>query len=303
MTKVSAFPLLSRIAHHAGVVEAEPALDEIKAVLAAVGINQRGWRLLLSFGDALLTPLMPHAHRSVSPSMPSFRKICALLRLIQQCEMDVLPPPELTRAWMRTRFPSAKQDLGDVPVGLFRASWLEAVRRQYEGYAFHLLLTEELPAVVRWFFSQSRPPTGQQLKKPWRWFHTHAENWSLRCEQHLSFDVWKPILPTAVSTRALHIIELLSPAAVEDEARCMRHCVDMFIPDCECGDYRVFSVQIIRTGERVATVGMIKDDRVWIIDDLRGQDNEDVDEMVWALAERARLYCNSVDTLQQRFRF
>ena len=95
----------------------------------------------------------------------------------------------------------------------------------------------------------------------------------------------------------------LSTAAVEDEARCMRHCVDMFIPDCECGDYRVFSVQVIRTGERVATVGMINDDRVWIIDDIRGQDNEDVDEMVWALAERARLDCNSVDTLQQRFRF
>ena len=142
MTKVSPFPMLSRIAHQAGDVEASPALDEIKAVLAAVGINQRGWRVLLSFGDALLAPLMPRAHGSASPSMPSFRTICALLCLIQQCEMDVLPPPELTRAWMRMRFPSAKQDLGDVPVGLFRASWLEAVRRQYEGYAFHLLLAE-----------------------------------------------------------------------------------------------------------------------------------------------------------------
>jgi hypothetical protein len=48
---------------------------------------------------------------------------------------------------------------------------------------------------------------------------------------------------------------------------------------------------------------MINDDRVWIIDDIRGQDNEDVDEMVWALAERVRLDCNSMDTLQQRFRF
>ncbi len=226
-----------------------------------------------------------------------------LLRLIQQCEMDVLPPPELTRAWMRMRFPSAMQDLGEVPVGLFRASWLEAVRRQYEGYAFHLLLTEELPVVVRWFFGQQPPPSGQQLKNPWRWFHAQAENWSLRCEQHLSFDVWTPILPTPVSAGSLRIIELLSPAAVEGEARCMRHCVGMFIPDCECGDYRVFSVQVIRTGERVATVGMINDDRVWIIDDIRGQDNEDVDEAVWALAERARLYCNSMDALQQRFRF
>ena len=53
----------------------------------------------------------------------------------------------------------------------------------------------------------------------------------------------------------------------------------------------------------MATVGMINDDRVWIIDDIRGQDNEDVDEAVWALAERARLYCNSMDALQQRFRF
>ena len=79
MTKVSPFPMLSRIAHQAGDVEASPALDEIKAVLAAVGINQRGWRVLLSFGDALLAPLMPRAHGSASPSMPSFRTICALL--------------------------------------------------------------------------------------------------------------------------------------------------------------------------------------------------------------------------------
>lgn len=65
----------------------------------------------------------------------------------------------------------------------------------------------------------------------------------------------------------------------------------------------MFSVQVTRTGERVATIGMIKDDGVWIIDDIRGQDNEDLDEMVWALAECVRLDCNSADTLQQRFRF
>lgn len=227
MAKVSPFPMLSRIAHQAGVVEAAPALDEIKAVLASVGINQRGWRLLLSFGDALLAPRMPRAHGSASPPMPSFRTICALLRLIQQCEMDVLPPPELTRAWMRIRFPSAKQDLGGVPVGLFCAAWLEAVRRQYEGRAFHLLLAEELPAVVRWFFGQQPSPSGQQLKNPQRWFHAPAENWLLRCEQHLSFDVWRPILPTPVSAGSLRIIELLSPAVAEDEARCMGHCVDI----------------------------------------------------------------------------
>lgn len=299
----TSFPMLSRIAHQAGVVEASPALDEIKAVLAAVGINQRGWRLLLSFGDALLVPLMPDDHAVASPSMPSLQTICALLRLIQHCEMDVLPPPELTRAWMRMRFPSARQDLGDVPVGLFRASWLEAVRRQYEGYAFDLLLAEELPSVVRWYFALPQPLSTQQLKSPWRWFHSQSENWSIRCEQHLSFDVWAPILPTPVTSGPLCIIELLSPASVEDEARSMRHCIETCIPDCDRGDYRVFSIQVGSTGERVATVGMVNDDRVWIIDDVRGQDNEDVDDAAWALAERARLHCNTVETLQQRFRF
>lgn len=80
MTKVSPFPLLSRIAHQAGVVEAAPALDEIKAVLASVGINQRGWRLLLSFGDALLAPscrvLMDRYLRRCRPS-GRFVRCCA----------------------------------------------------------------------------------------------------------------------------------------------------------------------------------------------------------------------------------
>lgn len=303
MSKIRDFPMLSRIAHQEGGVESAPTLDEIKAVLAEVGINQRGWRLLLSFGDALLVPLMPRPDGSASPAMPPFKVICSLLRLIQQCEMDVLPPPELSRVWIRMQFPRSDQGLGEVPVWLFRASWLEAVRRQYEGYAFQLLLTEELPLVVQWAFGQSRRPSGQQLKKPWRWFHVQAENWMLRCEQHLSFDVWKPILPTSVCAGPLRIIELLSPDAVRDEARCMRHCVDTYISDCERGDYRVLSIQVISTGERVATVGMVNDDQVWYIDDIRGQDNEDVDETLWALAERVRTECNSEERLQMSFRF
>ncbi|HRQ56414.1 MAG TPA: hypothetical protein PLN31_03290 [Azoarcus taiwanensis] len=302
-TKAAHFPMLSRITHRAGVVNAEPAPDEIKAALFGAGINQRGWRLLLSFGDALLAPLMSSGRSSSTATLPSFPAICALLRLIQQCEMDVLPPPELTRAWMRARFARSQQHLGDVPVGLFRASWLEAVRRQYEGHALHLLLAEELPLVVRWYFSLPHPFPKAHSRHAWQWFHAQAQNWSLRCEHYLSFDTWKPILPTPPACSRFRIIELLSPEAVEDEARSMRHCIDTYISECDRGDYRVFSIQSISTGERVATVGMVNDDRAWIVDDVRGQDNEEVGEAVWALAKQASLYCNTQDALQQRLPF
>lgn len=285
------FPTLSQMAYRGGFVTVDHDTDAIKAMLTRLGVNQRGWRMLRNFGETLFAPLMG-ASMFESRPLSSIENLCAFLRLVQQCEMDVPPPPELSQAWGRMRYPSAEFHLNDVPVAIFRAVWLEAVRRQYQGSAFAELLERELPLVVEWRLRSSQVIYPNQLRHPWAWYFQQARNWSERCSHVLYLDEWSPLLTTAVEDGGVRVIELLSAAAVRDEARIMRHCIDSYIDACEDGDYRVFSLQLITTGERLATLGMFIDDDRWTIEDLRGQDNDVADESLWGLAEAVRAMIN-----------
>ena len=69
-------------------------LGRLKRTLAERGVNGRGWRLCLDYGDALFSPLRSDFF-SPYPSVANASNAIAYLRLLQACEMDVLPPPKL----------------------------------------------------------------------------------------------------------------------------------------------------------------------------------------------------------------
>jgi hypothetical protein len=277
-------PTLSQMAYQGGFVTADHDTDAIKAMLTRLGVNQRGWRMLLSFGESLFSPLMGSFMQERRP-LSAIENFSAFLRLVQQCEMDVPPPRELSQTWAQMTYPSSAFHLNDVPLCIFRAVWLEAVRRQYQGCAFTELLEKELPLVVRWGLLSAQVIHPNQLRHPWVWFHQQASNWSERCAHVLYMDEWSPLLRTAIEDEGVRVVELLSAEAVQDEARIMRHCIDNYLDACEEGDYRVFSVQRITTGERLVTIGIFIEDGRWKIEDVREQGNEEAPEAFWEMAE------------------
>jgi hypothetical protein len=293
------FPTLSKMAVQGGLAPKVHDTDAIKSVLTHLGVNQRGWRMLLNFGELLLAPLrggLIHERRPLA----AIENLASFMRLVQQCEMDVPPPPEFCRAWACIRYPTLAHDLSEVPVGLFRAAWIEAVRRQYRGSAFQELLDDEVPAVIEWYFraEQGRVLDWNQLRSPWAWFRQREQAWRERCSQGLYLDEWPAVLQVPIERKGLRVIELLAAQAVRDEARIMRHCIDSYIEACESGDYGVFSIQDAGTGERIATVGIFIDEERWVIEDVRGPDNEEADEVLWEIAEDVVRCCNGIPVLE-----
>jgi hypothetical protein len=70
---------------------AKPELGVLKAALLARGLNSRGWRLYLDYGDAIFEKLgKPWVAEDWLYT--SGHNAVAFLCLLQGCEMDVLPP-------------------------------------------------------------------------------------------------------------------------------------------------------------------------------------------------------------------
>ena len=74
-----------------------PALDEadaaqqLKVLLQKNGVNRRGWRLYLDYGDALLESLGSKLLNRQARQQ-SCRHVEQVLSLLAACEMDVPPP-------------------------------------------------------------------------------------------------------------------------------------------------------------------------------------------------------------------
>lgn len=284
-------PMLTALGVKAGALSPSADMADLKASMNAHGINQRGWRMVTKFGDVLVRPIADVCRQVQQESL--FRTVCAFVRLVQQCEMDVPPPPELVRALAMLRFPYGRS-LEDLPVGVFRAAWLYAVKEQYSGCDLEDFFEESLPNVVKWYF-QSGQCAAQKTNRDWGWYEEEALEWTLRCGHDLSFDQWQPLLKTPVESRGVIAVELLDRNSVDDEGAAMRHCIASYLPDCDATEYRVFSLRKRTTGERTATLGVRLDEHWWVIDDIRGQDNADAPEWIWELARLVVMHSNRRD--------
>lgn len=78
-----------------------------------------------------------------------------------------------------------------------------------------------------------------------------------------------------VENRDFKATLLLSPKEVAEEGMRMRHCVSMYIPRCSKGNYQVYS--ITKDGQPYSTLGLVKNDDCWQIDQHYKACNERVD--------------------------
>ncbi len=63
-------------------------MGQLKKVMKAHGVNQRGWRLYIDYGDALFGPLISHMQGKTEEKKQALEAMY-WLRLLQACEMDI----------------------------------------------------------------------------------------------------------------------------------------------------------------------------------------------------------------------
>ena len=105
-------------------------LNALKVILTQLGVNSRGWRLYIDYGDAMFTPLATHwfaRHGKRRKGVVASH----WLKLLQSCEMDVLPPPEMVASMAQWQVPENQLDA--VSPLFLRAAWKSCAAAQYSN--------------------------------------------------------------------------------------------------------------------------------------------------------------------------
>ena len=264
--------------------EALVDLGGLKKLLTRQGVNNRGWRLYLDYGDALFSPLgLPW----ICPDMPlvNVQHALAYLRLIQGCEMDVLPPPGLVASLAQWEVPGNRLDC--IPPMFFRAAWKAAVANQYEQRAAAEFI-DEVVSVSQWFFGTGTYTTAESglLKAGWPALLRRQKAWSLAqppvfvARRSAQLDEWNPYV-RRVEWGFYRFEALTSAAQLFEEGDAMQHCVGSYANDCIDGVRRIYSVRERKRGLRIATLSVAYVDHgnnklAWECDQLSGVQNAEI---------------------------
>jgi hypothetical protein len=263
-------------------------LGLLKKALVARGVNGRGWRLYLDYGDAMFEALGRPWVDADAP-FSSGPNAAVFLRLLAACEMDVLPPPLLVRSLRQWRIPGER--LAELPPLFLRAAWKACVAADYsgDGSAGHLqrFIADEVIPVAQWFFAtlQHREPEANLLKAGWPALQREQQEW--RLQQVLQREArspapaqW-PVFVPAVEWEGLRFIGLASDAALLVEGDAMNHCIGGYGERCRGGMLRAYSVREGKSGTRVATLTVeeMASGR-WKIDAIKGNYNAPVTKRV-----------------------
>ena len=266
----------------------EHALVELRKELVARGVNSRGWRMFLEYGDALLRPLGPLI-RSRSAER-NLRNAISFLRLLQAGEMDVAPHREFVSVLCKVRFPL--EGLEALPSNLFRSAWKECARRAYVGEDLISWLNQEVVPVFDWYLTVAAAPDEEGSGRRAVGWSTHLRRWSHWHEEPASPQGsrrWRALLPV-LKHGPFVVRELCDEVSLFHEGAAMSHCVGGYVSECLLRYVHVFSITDQRTGARIATLALEPEsDGEWGVNDLKGAHNASItrlrgiDDVVMAL--------------------
>ncbi len=266
--------------------DAKLDLGALKAALSDRGVNGRGWRLYLDYGDAIFDPL---GEPWVDDELPLSSALNALawLRLLQACEMDVLPPPEVVASVADWSIPG--QRLEEIPPHFLRAVWKSAVAAQYEEQSLAEFIRREVIPVSEWLFGNAIHIDADPalFRSTWPALVRRATVASARQQRLVAGDAasigqdeWNPYV-RRVEWGRFTFLALTTAAQLKEEGEAMNHCVGDYAENCCSGITRIYSVRERRSGKRVATCSLElvtygPEGYVWEHDQVQGSCNSEV---------------------------
>jgi len=251
----------------------------LKRHLTELGVNGRGWRLYLNYGYALFAPL-GQRWCDIECGDPRGDNEVAWLKILQACETDVLPPPELVRSIADWQLPGHRLD--QLPPMFLRTAWQACVAVQYRDECLQEFIETELNPLAQWFFLSTAHQTidAGQLKAGWdNLLRLRRESVGVEAKK-LGLDDWPPIV-RQYESGAYRFVALSYAHQLQEEGAAMAHCVGSYADRCRMEPLRIFSVRYKKTGARVATLSLRETKPgFWHFDQLKGPLNAEVDSRI-----------------------
>jgi hypothetical protein len=265
----------------------------LKQQLTALGVNSRGWRLYLDYGYAMFSPLGDRWCDQLCEDVRGDNEL-AWLKILQACEMDVLPPPELVQSMAQWHIPGDRLEV--LPPLFLRLAWKACVAAQYRPEGQDDFVETELTPLAQWFFVSGayRTVDASQLKAGWNCMIRLRREHVAVLAQKMGVDDWPPVARRFES--GPYTMSALSYAhQLIEEGEAMQHCVGDYVERCRLEPLRIFSIRHKKSGQRVATLSLVEKERgVWDFDQLKGPKNADVDPQVWQEADGLRQKMNLI---------
>ena len=255
-------------------------LGTLKASLAKRGVNSRGWRLYLDYGDAIFERLGP-VWVSTSKAYSSTANAIVFLCLLQACEMDVLPPPSLVESMLHWQIPDQRLSL--VPASFFRAAWKHCIATEYAGEPLAALLENMIIPLAQWFFKSGLHinPDPNLMKTGWVGLERRFQEW--RSNQGMSIGAPEWVTPvSSVYFGNCHFVVLTSAADLRAEGAAMRHCIGNYAKRCKETTLRAYSVRQRKGDVILATLTVLYDQtrQHWNLDEINGPANAEVEPYI-----------------------
>lgn len=277
--------------------------NSLKIQLAAQGVNSRGWRLYLDYGYKMFAPLGFDWADLACANELGLSEI-AWLKILQACEMDVLPPPQLVKSVPHWKIPD--NQLALVPPLFVRLAWKACIAAQYQTDTMDDFIAKELIPLAQWFFESGtyKTATFADLKTGWASMQRLRREYADTVAHTCGADDWPPII-RRYESGALVMTALSYARQLIAEGAAMQHCVGDYAERCRHEPLRIFSVRNKKTGARVATLSVVeKTAGRWKFDQLKGPLNAEVDIQVWREADGLCQTLNHVscsDTKSRRY--
>jgi hypothetical protein len=244
---------------------------KLRKALQDLGIDGRGWKLYVAYGDGLFRPLGTHwLHRE--DARASATNALAYLRLLMGCETDLAPPPVLAASLADCNLPG--NSIAAMPTSIFRGAWRALVQAQYQGMGAGNFVDREFIPAMRWFYAQpfANQTANREGKADWLWLRRRwAAELRLTALPRGPREWSTPVSNARIGN--LSFIPLQSESALQDEGEAMHHCIAMFAEFCRTGCTRVFSVRNAISRYRVATLAIAIEGGSWVVNDLKGSRN------------------------------
>lgn len=299
-------PKLNALAGWLGMSTAKGGQDDLrllKTALTQQGVNSRGWRLYLDHGDPMFTPLLANWPLELTHATRG-RQAIAWLCVLQGCEIDVLPPPELVLSVSNWDLPSAQ--VSAIPPLFLRAAWKALVAAQYtaDDVDTDTFIEDDVVPLAQWFFrSGAYKTTGpDRLKAGWDSLkRLRRESVAVQAGQ-LSKADWPPVIHRYASG-PYELIGLCHDTELAEEGEAMNHCVGTYGDRCRFAPLRIFSVRRKKCGTRVATLSVRENNPgCWGVDQLKGPSNAEVGQLLWPEIDGLLQTLDAVSRNDQRLR-
>lgn len=237
----------------------------LRKICLESGMTKAGWRFLNRYGKDAYAAILP----LVESTKNAFEM--ALFYVIWQCRSALKEPLacELGRRVIIC-LGDFYQPVVDVDPRVAKAAddhWRKLTDPEERRH----FASKDWMQVITWVRDVRPVFDRNQWRAGWRAIYRNFQKWK---KLNPAANAWHSALP-AFDQGEFHVQPLTSSYDLAQEGYRMQHCVTTYIERCLAGKYRLFSISEISSGRPLVTIGLLRDENYWKVDQIKGKCNHD----------------------------